>query len=220
MEPLSLPIDHINHLSTINEYLFNKYDRKDDCIIEEDEYFDLNKCFIKSLNKEVILDVSIQILLNGEFLFSILYIEVVKYFYSIWNSPDNDPRFQSIINIISKHLIETSNLTSQEYNQKLNERNAGDIKGVSFRYYTWWLYVFYPLLPNANQLILKLMEIVYLDDAQDSLLYGIYQMKKEQLIDFFPYFLHHLNTFRCFDPNSTGTGAKKQMELIRKKIYN
>lgn len=212
MEPQNLPLD----FGSINDYLFQKYETKNN-YISDDDYYNLEKCFIKSLSKDVIFDVSVQILLNGECLFSVLYIEVVKYFYSIWNSTANEPRFQNIIDTISKHLYETANLTQQEYIHRSNEQNCGIIK-TSLRYYTWWLYVFYPLLPNSTELILKLIEVVYLDDAQDSLLYGIYHMKKEQLKEFMPHFLNKLERCRCFDPNSVGTGASHQIAMIMNKI--
>jgi hypothetical protein len=220
MEPISMNlVDKDQYFKMINDYLFAQYqyDKKRECVSQKD-YYNIDKCFIKTINQEEIIYLSDHVLLNGECLFSILYIEIVKFFYSIWNKNDNDPRLQNIINIITEHLIKTSNLSKDEYNEKLNKHDAGCIKGSSLRYYTWWLYVFYPLLPNSTELILKLIEITYLDDAQDSLLYGIYQMKKEQLIEFFPLFIERVCTFRCFNPTSTGTGAKKQVERIWKKI--
>jgi hypothetical protein len=66
---------------------------------------------------------------------------------------------------------------------------------------------------------LKLINFVFLNDAQNMLMYGIYQMEHSTTISFHKKFLRNENDSRgCFDIFSNETGAINQFKII-KKLY-
>jgi hypothetical protein len=171
----------------------------------------------------------------------LFHIELVKYTYHIWkkfvnNSPDNfeypDNEFCICINKIKDHLEEVTNMTSDKYYDILeNKQNPRYNPKKHYIYYTWWLYAYLPLLEDADGKILNLIKFVYLEDAQDMLLYGIYQMDTNKLAPFMKKIMMSLwkqgidypmgirKHKPCFGMWETGTGAWSQMVDILEKLY-
>lgn len=157
---------------------------------------------------------------------SFLHIELVKWLYRHWKDAIAAP----IVDKIKAHLVEVANMTSQEYNDILyNSENPRYDRKKHYMYYTWWLYVYYPLLDNWENLVMKLISLAYLEDAQDMLLYGLYFVDPERLAPFMKHFILTLHTQRqqsitstrdraCFDIYQSGTGASGQISQILKKL--
>lgn len=137
-----------------------------------------------------------------------LNIEIVKYIYNMWNNTEHE--LYCIVGNIKNHLIEVVNM--YEYNN------------ISHKYYTWWLYAYFPLLEDGENMILRLIKFVYLNDTQDMLMYGIYQIGPDRLYRFFKNFmitLYAVNTVtgNGFELMDSTTGALSQFEMVAKKLY-
>lgn len=175
-----------------------------------------------------------------------VHIEVVKYIFHIWPKSVNSPQseFYDLIQKIKAHLIEAVNFNPQEYYDMLqNKSNPRFNPKKHYIYYTWWLYVYFPLLEDPEEKILKLIDFVYLEDAQDMLMYGIYQLEPAVLAPFFKKFMLALwkqeidnlagmkKDRHWFGPESSakdricflilesGTGAMGDTFNILKKLY-
>ena len=197
------------------------------------KYMDLNFMHIHHYPSELLLKLIQMSFETREHPGSYVNIEIVKYIYSIWDKSDNSDELSKWINTIKNHLIETANMNSDEYYDILeNPKNPRYNQSKHYIYYTWWLYVYYPLIQDGEELILKLIDFAYLDDAQDMLMYGIYQMKPSRLNIFMKKFLiklwdqynelHNMGTRKlnpCFNIWSNGTGAWSQIIDILKKLY-
>lgn len=217
--------------------------------IDEDKFHDLNFNIIRIFPKELVLEWISQDFDGRNICYhSCLHIEVVKYIYYIWNDyvelseedlsyPDKELCHE--IHRIKNHLIETANMDPKEYYDILeNKSNPRYNQKKNYIYYTWWLYVYYPLLDNFEELILKLINFVYLSDAQDMLLYGIYQIEPQKLSIFIKKFMltlwqqdedrcnqHAARYFTiycrpCFCLWDSATGAWTEMIRILKKLYD
>lgn len=157
-------------------------DDYDDYDLFDKNYCDLSFCILYSFPKEYTLK-----LLKKNFkgrsicYYDSLHRDLVKYTYKIWNIYVDD-EISEMIDKISKHLIEVANMKKEEYNDIMhNPNNPRYNSAKHYIYYTFWLYAYFPLLKNCEELILKLIEIAYLDDAQDELLFGLYQMEPQKL---------------------------------------
>ena len=202
---------------------FEKFYDDDETFEKE---YDLSYCMIKDFPDDIINSL-IEANLNTR---SICYkhhlhIELVKYIYRIWNDQDNYSF--NILTKLKNHLIETATMDKEEYYDILkNPNNKLYYPNRNYIYYSWWLYCFYPLLENGEELILKLIDFVYLEDAQDMLMYGIYQMDCNKLYSFFKKFVLALHKQKqsmeqkpCFYLFETGTGAFGQFDRIKNKLH-
>ncbi|AUL79329.3 putative orfan [Tupanvirus soda lake] len=244
-----------NFLSRIYEYNYS-FDSEQyfgiKPITEDDEknkemqyfnkYYDLNFNILKNFPKEYVLDLLEKNFESRSICYSnLVHIELVKYTYQIWNYyigkesnhflyPENE--LCKLINKIKYHLLEVANMSEKEYYDILrNDENPRFNRKKHYIYYTWWLYAYYPLMENAEDLILKLIDFVYLNDAQDMLLYGIYQMDPIRLAPFMKKFMLKLfqqeidqisgtrTCSECFCMWSSGTGAWSQMVRILGKLH-
>ena len=183
------------------------------------KYYDINYNFLTKFPTDYVLQF-LDIYFNTRHICHIEYvnIEIVKFIYHNWNQPF----IADFINELKKHLIELVNMTRDEYYDILrNSNNKKYNREKHYIYYTWWLYAFYPLIENAQELILKLIDLVYLDDAQDMLLYGIYQINNiNELYLLIKNILFKLNTQDkpCFYMFESGTGALFQFKMILNKL--
>ncbi|AYV84558.1 MAG: putative orfan [Hyperionvirus sp.] len=145
-----------------------------------------------------------------------LHIELVKYIYAIWN--DESHKLYHWVTAIKTHLVKTANLSRDELYDVMQRRE----RGSSALFYTWWLYVYYPLVPDAENLMLKLTKIARFNDAQDMFMYGIYQMEPKRLYHFMKNWLPSLYEIEpllmCFDPLCSSTGALDQLKMIADKL--
>lgn len=159
-----------------------------------------------------------------------IWMELVKFVYKHWN----DDIIKNQVDEIKDTLIEVTNMSNVEYADILtNVKNPKYNGKKHYVYYVFWLYIFYPLFDNCEELLLKLVSIVYIDDAQDGLLDGLFYMDSNKLVKFYNKFLiavhnsdktQDISKFyfgrRCFELWSTGTGAFTQNVNIIKKLKN
>jgi hypothetical protein len=83
-------------------------------------------------------------------------------------------------------------------------------------------------LDNYEELIFKLVNLIHLNDAQDELMYGIYQINAPTLLPFYKKFIinvlnsanNHSCNRPCFPLFDSGTGSHWQQLLIIKKLKN
>ena len=214
--------------------------------INEKEYFlkynDLEFNVLQSFPKEIVLGFAKQNFEGRSICYyNLLHIELVKYTYHIWKkfvnkSPDNfeypDNEFCILINKIQEHLLEVVYMDVDKYYDILqNSRNPRFDSKKNYIYYTWWLYAYLPLLDEPEEKILKLVDFVYLNDAQDMLLYGIYQMNTTILAPLMKKLMLTLwkqeealpgirGPRPCYEMWSGGTGAWTQTVDILGKLYH
>jgi hypothetical protein len=146
-------------------------------------------------------------------------LDLIKYLYSHWYDYQNTNNvYEQIINeqinLIKKQLIEVGMMRYEDYWDMIeNPKNPRYNREKHYTYYLDWLYCFYPLLENGEELILQLVQKVYLDDSQDNLLLGILKMEVNKLAVFYKKFLlaiwkANINTQRsCFNLFNSSTGA-------------
>ena len=197
---------------------------------DQTKYYDLEFRIMHDFPEEFLLKL-VQLNFEGRNICykTLVHIEIVKLLYHVWGK---DSIYSETINKIEEHLIETVNMDPEEYYDILyNKSNPRYDRDRNYVYYSWWLYCYLPLMENSDELILKLVDLVYLEDAQDMLLYGIYQMnvtKLSQLVKKFMLAVDEQYEKRrltkhtkpiCFELFCGGTGAWGQMERILKKLY-
>jgi hypothetical protein len=157
-----------------------------------------------------------------------LHIEVVKYIFSIWDKYADLPYqrrtfphgelYQSI-SLLKNHLIEAANFDPDEYNRILRDpKHPRFNPDKHYRYYTWWLYCYFPLINNGDELILRLIRFAKLEDAQDMLMFGIYQIQDpKRLASLMIQLITDVD--KSFDFTQSGTGALRQSIKIFRKLY-
>lgn len=211
-----------NENPDINDFLAEFYE------LGREHYEEEEKINQGSNNKKIVLFDAfplefvkriIQLFIDNRIYNELLYNEVKKFVYSHWN----DEICQDLIKQITDILTETANFSRETY------RDIFWCKHPTYKshckYYVFWLYCFYPMLDNYEDLILKLVNLVFLDDAQDQLLYGIYDIESKKLLPFYKKFLltvwkskNCINDSECFDWRSIGTGALFQNAKICNKL--
>jgi hypothetical protein len=205
----------------LNKYLESKYDQDNDQ--DDNRYYDLQFNILRDFPTSFIREI-MEVNFNSRRVCykDFLHIELVKYTYHIWN--DRSHELYDIVDRISSHLVEVANMSSEQYYDILhNKDNQKYDSGKHYMYYTWWLYAYYPLLEDGEELILKLIKFAYLEDAQDMLMYGIYQMEHCRLFNFTKKFMVALDEASkvgrgCFDLFTSGTGATGQFKRIIDKL--
>ena len=178
--------------------------------MNDDKYYDLNFNIFKEFPNEFVNQ-----LINETiwvYLVPILVrIELTKYIINKWSELD-------IVQKIKDHLLETVTLTYDEIQSKRSKLEEKYNTHYSL-YYTDWLYCFYYLLPNYEELIIKLMNILNLDDGSEFLFWGIYQLEPERLNKFFKRFLLECHKVHL-DPYHESTGSIHDTKYILKKLKN
>jgi hypothetical protein len=126
---------------------------------------------------------------------------------------------------ITDILIETANFTKEEYEDIMtNSKNPRYNREKHYVYYVFWLYCFYPLVENYEELLLKLVNLVHLEDAQDELMDGLFRIESDKLLPFYKKFLIAVwksNNYRndnCFSLFSYGTGSIRENAKIMEKL--
>lgn len=173
-------------------------------------------CFPVELVEQII-----QLFIDNRIYNHYVYPEVKKYLYLHWKDNKVPNQVKQITNI----LIETANFTKEEYADIItNFENPRYNKNKHYVYYVFWLYCFYPLVENYEELLLKLVNLVHLEDAQDELMDGLFRIESKKLLPFYKKFLIAVwksNNYRndqCFDLFSYGTGAIQENAQIMKKL--
>jgi len=190
----------------ITAYLIKKY--KDSCR----KYYDLNFNIIRDFPSYLILG-WIKDKITVSYDSGHLHIEVIKYiFYANSHMDQVDEKIQEEIKGIKNKLFEIANKPATDNWQ--------------YRYNLSNLHACYILLENYEGIILNLIDVMYLDDAQDDLLYGIYQLPSKELAAFIKKLLLKLdyqkNNYKrkeSFDPTKHATGALYDILKIFKKLY-
>lgn len=201
----------------LNKYFESKYE--DDDEQENRRYYNLEFNVIREFPIEMIKKL-LELNFNTRDIcyMRYLHIELVKYIFYIWNDTSHELHY--MIDKIKDHLIEVAGMNEDDYYDILNNgSNPRYNPDKNYMYYTWWLYPYFPLLEDGENLILKLTSFAYLDDAQDMLMYGIYQMDPHRLYGFFKKFMQELHTAVSFKLFESGTGSLGQFRLIAKKLY-
>lgn len=224
----------LKYLETI--YITDQSDNYDK--LDKNKYNDMEFNVIRDFHYGILLDLITRNFRTRDICYKgILHREVYKYICHIWKKYDKidikdipypESQLKECIDTIKQHLIETSNLTQEEYDDILcNPKNKKYDSRRNYRYYSWWLYGYLPLFENGEKLIMKIIEITNIDDAQDVLLDSIYDMEPCRLNKFIKPFLLKLHEQRktkrngpCFEMWCNGTGAGGQMVNIFKKLYN
>ena len=210
--------DDLIDLNSLDQYIQKAYNYEHhdnnkltdfDCIIINDFPID----FVKEL-----LDINFNTR-DISYPYMFLHYDLIKYLYTNWNNKD----IKTEVERLKNHLIDTSNGVI------CGNRDSNAL------YYTFWLYAYYPLLDNGEELILKLLETIYLNDAHEYLMLGILQMDSKRLERFYKKFLIKASTeyikneenlessiksHSSFNPFFHPTGALYDNILILKKIKN
>jgi hypothetical protein len=162
----------------------------------------------------------IQIFIDNCVYNDIIYVEIKKYLWVYWN----EEKISDITNQITSILINTANLSKDEYVKILNDYIPGTDQKKYSKYYLFWLYFFYPLIPGYEELVIKLVNLVYLNDAQDELMDGISRIESNELLPFYKKFIVGVwkssNVYGtiCFDLFGGGTGSFSQNVRVIKKL--
>lgn len=149
-----------------------------------------------------------------------IYIEIKKFLFKYWK----DQKVSNIVNQITEILVKTANLSKDEYLNILYETDLKTNKKKHSKYYLFWLYFFYPLIDKYEELIMKLINLVHLDDAQDELMYGLQRIESTKLLPFYKkFFIGVLKSscvygINCFDLFDSATGSYIQNLQIIKKL--
>lgn len=226
-------------LDKLNDFFESIYSNNDD---ESLSWYDLNhKAFIDFPIK-IIIDV-INNHISGEHFYEYrtMNYEIIKYIYSIWNTYANIPyinkpkvyphnELYECIFTIKEILLFLSKCTKQQYIKKIK---SSSYPFKSRMYYSHWLYCYFPLLDDCHSKMIHFLNYVFLDDAQDSFMFGLYCMNPNNLfnfmIDMIPLIenkndnktstgLSVLDSNVCFDIIDSGTGANWQFMMIIKKL--
>ena len=163
----------------------------------------------------------IQIFIDNRIYNDIIYTEIKKFLYANWKNET----IKDVVDQITNILVETANFTKEEYKDIMtNSSNPRYNFKKHYSYYVFWLYCFYPLIDGYQDLILKLVNIVYLDDAQDELMDGILKINSVELLPFYKKFIItvwkscNYRYRQCFDLFFSATGAFSQNIDIIKKL--
>jgi len=194
----------------LSEYIYDLHESNKENIILF-EYFPFN-----------IVKYIIELFISNRIMNDYVYTEVKKYIYKHWN----DDNISDIVAEIKNTLVEVTTFTKEEYKDIIcNENNPKYNRQKHYIYYIHWLYCFYPLLDNYEDLIIKLINIVFLDDAQDELMDGIFRIESTKLLPFYKKFVlsvknssNALNEMPCFNLYCSGTGAYQQHRKILNKL--
>lgn len=149
-----------------------------------------------------------------------IYMEIKKFLFKYWK----DQKVSNIVNQITDILVKTANLSKDEYLNILSETDLKSGNKKYSKYYLFWLYFFYPLIDEYEELIMKLINLVYLDDAQDELMNGLLRIESDKLLPFYKkFFIGVLKSscvygINCFDLFGSGTGSYVQNLQIIKKL--
>jgi len=172
----------------VEKFLQTKYE-----IDHQKKFYDLNYNIIRDFPKKKLLKwLNINFESRKICYVKLLHIELVKFVFHIWRN-NNDGEFSLHVQKIKNHLTEVANMNQAEYQDILNNKeNPRYNTDKHYIYYTFWLYPYFVLLDNCEELIIKLINLVYLDDAEMHLLYGIYHMEPHKLAPFMKNFLLEL----------------------------
>lgn len=162
----------------------------------------------------------IQLFIDNCIYNDIIYMEIKKYLWINWK----EEKVSDITNQIKSILTKTANLTKEEYSNILGEYIPGTSQKKYSKYYLFWLYFFYPLIPGYEELIIKLVNLVHLEDAQDDLMDGLVRIESNELLPFYKKFIVEVwkssNIYgrNCFDLFGGGTGSFSQNVCVIKKL--
>lgn len=220
-EFLSYNSENNNIITKLYDFIIDFYELPKNDHSSQYENYEIEQCIIFDKFPIDFVKEIINRFINGRIYNCIVYEEVKKFLYKHWNDEIIVPEVEKI----TKILIEVANFTRDDYCDIMrNPKNPRFNAEKHYVYYVFWLYCFYPMLDNYEELIIKLINLVYLDDAQDELLNGLLHISSEKLVNFYNKFLinvsesrNAINNSHCFDLWSTGTGAYFQnIEIIKK----
>jgi len=214
------------------------YDIIDDFLSQfhhnDSEDYDLDHIHIIDFPKEMILELLMDNFNDRKICYIyILHIELVKFTYKLFANEITDPYYDSYKNILIDHLKEVCTMPYKLYDDILtNSLNPRYNRDKHYVYYTWWLYCYLPVIFHDEDLeekLLHLIDVVYLDDAQDMLMYGLvmmqdlkqlYNLTKKIILALEDQQLKRTDRRTCFYIFGGGTGAFSQLERIVSKLHN
>lgn len=228
-----------NNIALVDKYLESVYGTYGDH--DWDKYYDVHFIAIHQFPIELILELlNYHMHGNEYYTHTLLHIEIIKYVYSIWNKYDNISYFDKPLTYphnelyeycytIKQTLLYFTKCTKEQYITKLKQPS----ECVKSMYGPFWLYGYFPLL-DCDDGILHFLSIAFLDDGQDTFMYGIYQMEPTRLSYFMMQMVELLTKhseldkqyprmnctvrYKCFDLDDGGTGALGQFEKILEKL--
>jgi hypothetical protein len=196
--------------------------------------YDIEHIHITDFPKELVLELLMDNFNERSICYVyILHMELVKFTYKLFRNEIIDPFYDEYKKILTNHLEEICTMPYEIYNDiMMNSNNDRYNRGKHYHYYTWWLYCYIPLVFHGDNLenkLLHLIDIAYLDDGQDMLMYGLfmindinqlYNLTKKMILA-----LEQQNKIRattdrrvCFNMFSSGTGAFYQLKDIIDKL--
>ncbi|AYV75261.1 MAG: putative ORFan [Terrestrivirus sp.] len=206
---------------------------------DDSKDYDLDHIHITDFPKEMVLELLMDNFNDRKICYIyILHIELVKFTYKLFRNEITkgdktiDPYYDSYKNILTDHLKEVCTMPYKLYDDMLtNSLNPRYNRDKHYVYYTWWLYCYLPVIFHDKDLegkLLHLIDIVYLDDAQDMLMYGLamipepkqlYNLTKKIILALEDQQFNRTDRRTCFYIFGGGTGAFSQLEHIVSKLH-
>lgn len=176
-------------MSLFNEWIDEKYAEHYLGQRQDFSYMDDDFCIIKSFPSNIIIKILQYHGYNyGSWPTFAFVSDVAKYMYSVWKDYKNLGETKELLKLkrtikFCKKEIKSAiqNMMSlnnkKEYSELLSksrEEYDYDVFGsCNSKYYKYRLYIYVPLLKNSESIITKILDIAFLDDAQEFLLWGL-----------------------------------------------
>jgi hypothetical protein len=124
-------------------------------------------------------------------------IDIAKYVYTMWKTyklvddaiegtAEFKTTFKMCKDLIKNSIMKVTSIETKKEYCKFIKFNCDNYDPLFFgscssKYYQYHLYIYIPLLPDSATLVTKLLDIAFLDDAQEFLLYGLLRLDPNAL---------------------------------------
>lgn len=213
---------HTKILQKFHEYKENKSTNNDNFLVDfvvdllselpNDKYFDINSCILIHLPLAEQIKSLKMFIDHGETLFSAA-VDISKLIYILW------PRYHvpyqsrplSYPHAEIYQLMFTIHQQLKDFAKTSHEQYFDFKKGTKFVF--WHLCGLYPLLENGAEMLVKICQKEY-DDAQDMMMFGIYQLNPFTHMVYVKEIFKHWKKAKNIDLYDTSTGCRQQLDLI------
>ena len=202
-----------SNIVNLEDFFCNLYDL--DWDERNNKFYDIDYHVTRDFDPKFMINLAELFLSSDKIVGKYLTIEIIKYIFYAWKT--NNLLFQDYIQRLKLHLQQIISMDKINLNKFIMSDRVYDRYKSS--YYTWWLYGFYIMFDDYESKILKLTDLLRLEDAQDYLMYGIYQIDDcSKLYQMMIKLIIRLDENESFTLFFSATGALHQFKQISKKL--